>query len=183
MGFLSTCWNDDERTDQFSVSTLGLIGDFGDTYKAAVRDAIMQDWVQSAIAYGRQRGASKQARTNASYAQKVNHLFHVLSFLRCSCRPSRISPNEGNGNPVHAFVRLSNIFHWSASHRIVSSLEAALCCPWTSSSLFSAHFHTLHRLGLEFASIWLSSFDLHCRIPLFFSRDARPPVYPHSKRK
>jgi len=71
MGFLSSCWNEDERTDQFAVSTLGLIGDFGDTYKSSVRDALMQEWVQSAIAYGRQRGASKQARTNAAYAQKV----------------------------------------------------------------------------------------------------------------
>jgi hypothetical protein len=71
MTFLRQCWNDEERTDQFSVSTLGLIGDFGDTYKAAVREELMQEWVQQAIAYGRQRGASKQAKTNALYAQKV----------------------------------------------------------------------------------------------------------------
>jgi hypothetical protein len=41
MTFLRQCWNDEERTDQFSVSTLGLIGDFGDTYKAAVREELM----------------------------------------------------------------------------------------------------------------------------------------------
>lgn len=75
MGFLASCWNDDERTDQFSVSSLGLIGDFGDTYESSVRDVLMQEWVQGAISYGRQRGASKQARTNAAYAQKVRILF------------------------------------------------------------------------------------------------------------
>lgn len=78
MSFLSGCWYDDDRTDQFSVSTLGLIGDFGDTYKTAVRDQLMQEWVQSAIAYGRQRGASKQARTNAAYAQKVSRLLLLV---------------------------------------------------------------------------------------------------------
>lgn len=72
MGFLRSCWADEDRTDQFAVSTLGLIGDFGDTYKTAVRDELMQEWIQQAIAYGRQRGASKQARTNAAYAQKVS---------------------------------------------------------------------------------------------------------------
>lgn len=70
-GFLRTCMSEDERTDQFATATLGLIGDFGETYKAQVRDVLMEEWVQSAIAYGRQRGASKQCRRNASYAQKV----------------------------------------------------------------------------------------------------------------
>jgi importin subunit beta-1 len=71
MGFLASCMADQERTDAFCTSTLGLIGDFGDTYKRSVRDDLMQEWVQGAIAYGRQRGASKAARTNAAYAQKV----------------------------------------------------------------------------------------------------------------
>lgn len=71
MGFLRTCMSEEERTDQFATATLGLIGDFGETYKAGVKDVLLDDWVQSAIAYGRQRGASKQARRNASYAQKV----------------------------------------------------------------------------------------------------------------
>jgi importin subunit beta-1 len=71
MGFLHTCMADDDRTDAFCTSTLGLIGDFGDTYKRAVKDELMQEWVQSAIAYGRQRGSSKSAKSNAAYAQKV----------------------------------------------------------------------------------------------------------------
>lgn len=81
MTFLRQCWNDEERTDQFSVSTLGLIGDFGDTYKAAVREELMQDWVQQAINYGRQRGVSKQAKTNALYAQKVSFAVPIC----CPC--------------------------------------------------------------------------------------------------
>ena len=72
MNFLQTCMADDERTDAFCTSTLGLIGDFGDTYKAAVKDDLMKEWVQSAIAYGRQRGASRAAKNNAAYAQKVS---------------------------------------------------------------------------------------------------------------
>jgi len=71
MNFLKTCWNDEDRTDQFATSALGLIGDFGETYRASVSESLMQDWVQQAIAYGRQRGSSKQARTNAAYAQKA----------------------------------------------------------------------------------------------------------------
>jgi importin subunit beta-1 len=62
---------EEDRTDQFATATLGLIGDFGETYKKQVQDVLMEEWVQSAIAYGRQRGASKQARRNATYAQKV----------------------------------------------------------------------------------------------------------------
>lgn len=72
MNFLHSCWNDEERTDEFAVSALGLIGDFGDTYKMAVQNELMQDWVQKAISYGRQRGASKQAKSNANYAQRVS---------------------------------------------------------------------------------------------------------------
>lgn len=96
MTFLRQCWNDEDRTDQFSVSTLGLIGDFGDTYKAAVREELMQDWVQQAINYGRQRGVSKQAKTNALYAQKVG-----CAVPSCACgsvpdnvRRSRSCPSE-----------------------------------------------------------------------------------------
>lgn len=72
MGFLQTCMDDDERTDAFVTSTLGLIGDFGDTYKRSVRDNLMQEWVQRAIQYGKQRGSSRAARNNAAYAQKVS---------------------------------------------------------------------------------------------------------------
>lgn len=72
MGFLQSCFADEERTDAFSTSLLGLIGDFADTYKTDAKDELLQDWVQSAIAYGRQRGSSKSARQNASYAAKVS---------------------------------------------------------------------------------------------------------------
>lgn len=73
MHFLAGCYADEERTDQFTTSALGLIGDFGDTYKSAVRDELMQEWVQQAIAYGRQRGASRSAKKNAAYAAKVSY--------------------------------------------------------------------------------------------------------------
>jgi importin subunit beta-1 len=72
MGFLSTCFAEEDRTEEFVSAALGLIGDFGDTYKGAVRDQLLQEWVAQAIAAGRQRGASKQSRTNAAYAQKVS---------------------------------------------------------------------------------------------------------------
>lgn len=71
MGFLSSCWSDEEHTEQFAASSLGLIGDFGDTYKTAVRDALMQEWVQIALGSVRQKGTMKLARINALYAQKV----------------------------------------------------------------------------------------------------------------
>ncbi|KAK4686304.1 importin subunit beta-1, partial [Tremellales sp. Uapishka_1] len=71
MSFLQVCMADTDRTDAFAVSTLGLIGDFGDTYKSAVKDQLLAEWVQSAIAYGRQRGSSRTAKTNAAYAQKA----------------------------------------------------------------------------------------------------------------
>ncbi|KAK8846795.1 hypothetical protein IAR55_005883 [Kwoniella newhampshirensis] len=71
MGFLKTCWADEYRSEGFCTASLGLIGDFGDAYKANIRDDLMQNWVQDAIAYGRQRTASKQARTNAAYAQQA----------------------------------------------------------------------------------------------------------------
>jgi importin subunit beta-1 len=75
MGFLRTCMSEEDRTDQFATATLGLIGDFGETYKKQVRDVLLEEWVVNAIAYGRQRGASKQARRNATYAQKVGPSF------------------------------------------------------------------------------------------------------------
>ena len=109
MNFLRTCWADEERTDQFAASTLGLIGDFGDTYKAAVRDEIMQDWVQSAIAYGRQRGASKQARTNAAYAQRVCTLMIYCGLISPCLRLSENSRNDPSGKLV-TFPRQSQLF-------------------------------------------------------------------------
>lgn len=72
MTFLHTCISEEDRTEDFVSNTLGLIGDFGDTFKGAVRDQLCVEWVQNAIAIGRQRGASKQSRTNAAYAQKVS---------------------------------------------------------------------------------------------------------------
>jgi importin subunit beta-1 len=72
MNFLHTCWRDEDRTDQFATSALGLIGDFGETYGGTVSEFLLQEWVGQAIASARQRGSSKQARTNAAYAQKVS---------------------------------------------------------------------------------------------------------------
>jgi importin subunit beta-1 len=77
MGFLRTCMAEEDRTDQFATATLGLIGDFGETYKKQVQEVLMEEWVQSAIGYGRQRGASKAARRNATYAQKVRQSFVI----------------------------------------------------------------------------------------------------------
>ncbi|ORX34440.1 armadillo-type protein [Kockovaella imperatae] len=70
-GFLRDCWNDDDRTDQFATSTLGLLGDFGDTYKSGVSNELMQPWVSSAISYGREPSSSRQLKTNAAYAFKA----------------------------------------------------------------------------------------------------------------
>lgn len=88
LGFLKTCLDDPERTDAFCTSSLGLIGDFGDTYKSAIKDDLMQQWIQTAISYGRQRGASKSAKNNAQYAQKVcplpSHLHTLDVLLRCN---------------------------------------------------------------------------------------------------
>ncbi|BEI86947.1 hypothetical protein CcaverHIS002_0702930 [Cutaneotrichosporon cavernicola] len=71
MTFLQGCMSEEDRTEDFITNTLGLIGDFGDTFKGTVRDVLCTEWVQMAIAVGRQRGASKQSRTNAAYAQKT----------------------------------------------------------------------------------------------------------------
>lgn len=71
LGFLRTCLAEEDRTEEFVGAALGLIGDFGDTFKQAVRDDICQEWVQQAISIGRQRGASRSSRTNAAYAQKA----------------------------------------------------------------------------------------------------------------
>ncbi|WOO82023.1 Importin subunit beta-1 [Vanrija pseudolonga] len=71
LNFLRQCLGEEERTEEFVAAALGLIGDFGDTYKGAVRDELLQEWVQSAIQVGRQRGASKQSRSNAAYAQRT----------------------------------------------------------------------------------------------------------------
>ena len=89
--------SEEERTDQFATATLGLIGDFGETYKAQVRDVLMEEWVQSAIAYGRQRGASKQCRRNASYAQKVCPTVKQEQSIELTlCRRSVKSPHQDN---------------------------------------------------------------------------------------
>ncbi|KAL1412700.1 karyopherin Kap95 [Vanrija albida] len=71
LNFLRQCLAEEERTEEFVAAALGLIGDIGDTYKVAVRDELLQEWVQSAIQVGRQRGASKQSRSNAAYAQRT----------------------------------------------------------------------------------------------------------------
>jgi hypothetical protein len=82
MNFVKTCWIDEERTDQFAASALGLIGDFAETYGANVREYVLQDWVSQAISYGRQRTSSKKARANASYATQVSPLYDaLLTFL------------------------------------------------------------------------------------------------------
>lgn len=85
---------DEDRTDAFCTSTLGLIGDFGDTYKRAVKDELMQEWVQSAIAYGRQRGSSKSAKSNAAYAQKVSLICLGGKNIADDFRLSRISQDD-----------------------------------------------------------------------------------------
>ena len=71
-GFLKDCWYDEEKTSQFSISTLGLIGDFGDTYKSGVANELMQPWVSMAIQQGRESGSARQLKANAAYAAKVS---------------------------------------------------------------------------------------------------------------
>lgn len=89
MGFLQNCSADEERTDAFSTSLLGLIGDFADIYKRDVRNELLQEWVQQAIQYGRQRGSSKSARSNAGYAAKVS-----LRLLACAGEELTIRPSN-----------------------------------------------------------------------------------------
>lgn len=90
MTFLHGCMSEEDRTEEFITNTLGLIGDFGDTFKGAVRDQLCAEWVQNAISVGRQRGASKQSRTNAAYAQKVSQTGENFA----DHRPSRICPSN-----------------------------------------------------------------------------------------
>ena len=142
MNFLSSCWAEDERTDQFATSTLGLIGDFGDTYKRAVREAIMQDWVMSAILYGRQRGASKQARTNAAYAQQVR--VRRFCYLLTTTRLSKICRNNPPLPPRFSFSLLVLLPHVFRNHQ---HHQAALCRPRTFDVAV-----TLHGFGYSFAS-------------------------------
>ncbi|WWC67728.1 uncharacterized protein I206_101640 [Kwoniella pini CBS 10737] len=71
MGFLKTCWADEDRTDSFGTASLGLIGDFAEAYKGSIRDELLQDWVQQAIQWGRTRSGNKRAKTNAAYAQNA----------------------------------------------------------------------------------------------------------------
>lgn len=75
-----------DRTDAFVVSTLGLIGDFADTFKSAVSGELMTEWVSKAITSGRARGSSKQSRTNAAYALRVSCCFT----LSLSCVNERL---------------------------------------------------------------------------------------------
>ncbi|TYJ54307.1 hypothetical protein B9479_005066 [Cryptococcus floricola] len=69
LGFLQTCWADEDRSEGFCTSSLGLIGDFASVFKTQVSDDITKVWVQEAISAGRNRSASKQSKTNAAYAQ------------------------------------------------------------------------------------------------------------------
>ncbi|OCF59034.1 importin subunit beta-1 [Kwoniella mangroviensis CBS 10435] len=72
MGFLKTCWLDEDRSDSFSTASLGLIGDFAEAYKGSIRDELLQDWVSQAVTWGRTRSGNKRAKTNAAYAQQVS---------------------------------------------------------------------------------------------------------------
>lgn len=71
MQFMQQCWADHERTDIFATASLGLIGDFATTYGEAVRNEMLQEWVSQALQYGKGRGVSRRAKTNAQYAQKA----------------------------------------------------------------------------------------------------------------
>jgi hypothetical protein len=72
VGFLRNCWLDEERTDAFCASLINLLGDFGDTYRRDVRDELMQEWVQDAVAYGRSGKGSRSAKDGAAYLQSVS---------------------------------------------------------------------------------------------------------------
>jgi importin subunit beta-1 len=71
LGFLQTCFADEQCTEEFVTGALGLIGDMAKTFKGSdLRGLFTQDWVKGAIAKGRVRGATKLSRGNAAYAQK-----------------------------------------------------------------------------------------------------------------
>ena len=117
MVFLAGCFRDEEKTDSFVTSLLGLIGDFGDTYKTQVRDDLMQEWIQDAIQYGRQRGASKSARNNSQYAQKVSRVCEARALLML--RLSRRS--RGRRSDVAQTARSASASSHVRHHRIFSS--------------------------------------------------------------
>ena len=128
MGFLRQGWDDEDKTDQFCSSSLGLIGDFGDTYKAAVSNDLMQDWIQQAISYGRQRDASRSAKTNASYAQRVSSHFLVLSrHCAYSLRPYGIFRDNASStsrNFVPKFTCTSPVFPFPARNEFALFSQA-----------------------------------------------------------
>ena len=72
VSFLRNCWVDEEKTDAFCASLINLLGDFGDTYRRDVRDELMQEWVQDAVAYGRSGKGSRSAKDGAAYLQSVS---------------------------------------------------------------------------------------------------------------
>ena len=74
MQFIQTCYSDADRSEDMQSSALGLIGDFGETFGAQVRDALAQDWVQNMIRESRSRQMNKTTRNNAAYAQKVRFI-------------------------------------------------------------------------------------------------------------
>lgn len=79
MGFLETCMNDDDRTDAFVSSALGLIGDFADAFKSQIRDELLKPWVGMQISYGKGKGYPKATRANAKYAQDVSMILMLGS--------------------------------------------------------------------------------------------------------
>lgn len=146
MGFLRTCFADEERTDQFVTSSLGLIGDFGVTYKQSVQEDLMQEWVQEAITHGRQRGSSKQSRTNAAYAQKVGFQFLVpwspsVYSAELTRRPSRTFTNKRSTtphySPTFAFHLTFPVF-FSPGFPLVST---RLAYPHSPPCIVSIHRH------------------------------------------
>ena len=87
MGFLRDCWGDEDRSDQFAIATLGLIGDFGDTYRQAVASDLLQPWVSQAVTWGRtSTPPSRQLRANAAYASKVGFTV-VLAWQNADAGP------------------------------------------------------------------------------------------------
>jgi importin subunit beta-1 len=72
MGFIHECWKSEARTDHFHAQALGLIGDFGDTFKAQVADSLRQEWVTKIAQEGRHKPASLKTRQNARWAQQVS---------------------------------------------------------------------------------------------------------------
>jgi importin subunit beta-1 len=72
MQFIQTFYADPAHTKDFLSSSLGLIGDMGETFGGAVRDSMAQDFVQEMVREGRDKRMSKSVRNNAAYAQQVS---------------------------------------------------------------------------------------------------------------